>query len=192
MYSAAARAPPTSSISTEPCSGSAVESTSTIGQAGATDLLDLGMAVRQADGDDAVDGGAAHRPRQAAVQRRDEVEAVAVLLGGQRHALAEGAEERVAEDDAEGLRREHADRHRLALGEHPRDRVRAVAQVLRDLADPRAPSRARAGPGELNANDTAVLLTPASRATSAIRGRWVPCSTRLRLLRAAVRAAVSS
>ena len=34
----------------------------------------------------------------------------------------------------------------------------------------------------VNAKDTAVLLTPASRATSAMRGRWVPCSTRIRLL----------
>ena len=58
-----------------------------------------------------------------------------MLLGGQCDALAEGAEERVAEDDAEGLRGEHADRHRLALGEHPRDRVRAIAQVLGDRAD---------------------------------------------------------
>ena len=103
---------------------------------GATDLLDLRVPVRQADRDDPVDGGAAHGPGQAAVQRRDEVEAVPVLLGGQRDALAEGAEERVAEDHAEGLRGEHADRHRLALGEHPRDRVRAIAEVLRDLADP--------------------------------------------------------
>ena len=59
-----------------------------------------------------------------------------MLLGRQGDPLAEGAEERVAEDHAQGLRREHADRHRLALGEHPRDRVRAIAQVLRDLADP--------------------------------------------------------
>ena len=41
MCSAAARAPPTSSTSTEPCSGSAAESTSTIGTPAPPDLLDL-------------------------------------------------------------------------------------------------------------------------------------------------------
>jgi hypothetical protein len=69
------------------------------------------------------------------MQRGDEMEAVAVLLGGQRDPFTEGAEERVAEDHAEGLRGEHADRHRLALGKHPRDRIGAIAQVLGDRPD---------------------------------------------------------
>ena len=103
-WSAAARAPPASSISIEPCSGRAVESTSTIGQAGPADLLDLRVVVGQADGDDTVHGRPAHRPRQAAVQRRDEVQAVAELLGRDRDALAERPEERVGEDDRQGLR----------------------------------------------------------------------------------------
>src|SRR3954449_12983683 len=65
-------------------------------QPGRTDLLDLRVIRRQPDRDDAVDGGAAHRPGEAATQRGDEVERVALLLGGQRDALAERAEERVA------------------------------------------------------------------------------------------------
>ena len=43
--------------------------------AGAPDLLDLRVVVGQADGDDAVHGRPAHRAGQAAVQRRDEVQA---------------------------------------------------------------------------------------------------------------------
>ena len=147
MYSAAACAPPTSSISTEPCSGRAIESTSTIGQAGAPDLLDLGVAVRQPDGDDAIDRRAGHRERQAAVEWRDEVEAVAMLLGRQCHALAEGAEERVAEDDAERLGRQHTDRHGLALGEHPGDRVGPCSPAARRPRGSGSPSPARAGRG---------------------------------------------
>ena len=50
-------------------------------QAGAADLLDLRVVVGQADGDDTVDRRATHRAGQAAMQRRDEVEAVAGLLG---------------------------------------------------------------------------------------------------------------
>ena len=116
-------------------------------QAGAADLLDLGVRVGQADGDDAVDRRPAHRPGQAAVERRDEVQAVAVLLGDERDALAEGPEERVAEDDAERLRGEHADGHRLALGQHPRDRMGRVAELLGDLADPDRRSPGPADPG---------------------------------------------
>ena len=105
--------------------------------AGGADLLDLGVR-----------GGEA-RPRRRRrpspgpspaasepVERGDEVERVALLLGGQRDALAEGAEERVGEDHRQRLRRQHADGVRLALGEHPRDRVRAVAERVRDVADP--------------------------------------------------------
>ena len=106
-------------------------------QAGTADLLDLGVAVREADGDDAVDGRTAHRAEQAAVERRDEVQAVAALLRGEGDAFTERPEGRVAEADAERLRGQHADHERLALGEHPGDRMRRVSQVLGDLEDPR-------------------------------------------------------
>jgi hypothetical protein len=103
--------------------------------AGPADLLDLRMGVAQADGHDAIDGGAAHRPGEAAVEGRDEVERVAVLLGGEGDPFAEGTEERVAEDDAERLGGEDPDRHRLALGEHPCDRVRSIAELFSHVAD---------------------------------------------------------
>ncbi len=73
---------------------------------------------------------------QTAVERRDEVEPVAVLLSGEGDTFAERAEERVAEDDAQRLRRQDADRHRLTLGEHPGDGVRRVAELARHVADP--------------------------------------------------------
>ena len=56
--------------------------------AGGADLLDLGVARGQADRDDAVDRRPAHRAGEAAVERRDEVERVARLLGRQGDALA--------------------------------------------------------------------------------------------------------
>ena len=104
-------------------------------QAGPPDLLDLGMVVGEADRDDAIDGRAADRPRQRAVERRDEREPVAGLLGDDRDAFREGTEERVREDHRQGLRREHPDRQGLPLREHARDRVRAVAERLGYLAD---------------------------------------------------------
>jgi hypothetical protein len=94
------------------------------------------MIVGEADGDDSIDGRPAHRPRQRPVQRADEVQAVALFLGGQRDALAERPEERVGEDHRQGLRREHPDREGLTLGQHSRHGVRPVAQRLRDLANP--------------------------------------------------------
>ena len=103
---------------------------------GPPDLLDLGMVVAQADGDHAVDDRPAHRPGQRAVQRRDEVERVAGLLGHRRDAFGERPEERVGEDDRQRLRRQHPDRQRLALRQHPRHRVRAVAQLIGHHADP--------------------------------------------------------
>ncbi len=105
------------------------------GQAGAPDLLDLRVVVGQADGDHAVHGRPAHRPGQAAVQRRDEVQAVAELLGRDGDALAERPEERVREDDRQGLRGQDADRQGLALGEHPGDRVGPIAEFVGDGAD---------------------------------------------------------
>ncbi len=100
------------------------------------DLFDLGMVVAEADRHDAVDRRAAERSCQGAVDRGDEVERVPVLLGRQRDPFAEGTEERVREDDAEGLRSEEPDRQRLSLGQHPCDGVGGVAEVLGDLADP--------------------------------------------------------
>ncbi len=100
------------------------------------DLLHLGVGIAQSDGDHAVHRGPAHRPGKAAVQRRDEVEAVSVLLGNEGDTLTERPEERVAEDDAQGLRSEDADRHRLPLGQHAGDRVRRVPELLGDFADP--------------------------------------------------------
>ena len=73
-------------------------------QAGGADLLDLRVVGGQADRDDAVDRRPAHRAGEDAVERRDEVERVALLLGGERDALAERAEERVGEDDRQRLR----------------------------------------------------------------------------------------
>ena len=69
----------------------------------------------------AVHGGVVHGARQRAVQRADEVERIALLLGRQGHPLVEGAEEGVGEDDRERLRRQHADGVGPALGEHARD-----------------------------------------------------------------------
>ena len=99
------------------------------------DLLDLWMVVAQPDGHHAVHGRPAHRPGQAAVQRRDEIQGVARFLGRDRNPFAERAEERVGEDDRQRLRREHADRQRLALAEHPRDGMRRVAELVGHLAD---------------------------------------------------------
>jgi hypothetical protein len=59
--------------------------------AGAADLADLGMVGGQADGHDPVDRRAADREGQRAVQRRDEVQLVAEVLGGMGDALAEEA-----------------------------------------------------------------------------------------------------
>ena len=150
-------------------------------QPGAADLLDLGMVVGQADGDHPVDRRPAHRPRQRAVERRDEVEAVAGFLGGAGDALAEGAEERVGEDHRQGLRGQHADRQGLAAGSAS---GRPGAACSRAAPRRRGSATAVSGAsrsGLLNANETAVLDTPASRATSAMRGRIVRCSTRVRL-----------
>ena len=116
-------------------------------QARPADLLDLGMVVAQPDGNDAVHRCPAERAGQRPVHRGDEMEGVAVLLGHEGHALTEGPEERVREDDAQRLRGQETDRLRLALGEHPGDGVGPVAEPVGDLADPDAPSRARAGRG---------------------------------------------
>jgi len=103
--------------------------------AGTPDLLDLWMVVGQADRDHAVDGGPAHRSRQRSVDGRDEVQPVAEFFRGEGDAFAELAEERIREDDAERLRREHADREGLALAEHARYRMWLVAELVGDFAD---------------------------------------------------------
>ncbi len=145
--SAAWRAPPTSSISTVGWSGRALESTVTIGSAGGAELLDLRVARRQADDHRPVDRRPVHRAGERAVQGRDEVERVALLLGGERDALRERPEEGVGEDDRQRLGGEHADGPRRALGEHPGDRVGPVAERVGDGPDPggglgRQPARA--------------------------------------------------
>ena len=63
-------------------------------------------------------------------------ERVALLLGGQRDALAKAPKNGLEKMTDSACGREHADGVRLALGEHPRDRVRAVAERIRDVADP--------------------------------------------------------
>src|SRR5258705_4995856 len=64
------------------------------------------------------------------------MERVPGLLGHGRDAFGEGAEERVGEDDRERLRRQDADRQRLALAQHASDRMRRVAQLLGHHTDP--------------------------------------------------------
>ncbi len=102
----------------------------------APDRLDLRVLVAQADRDDAVDRCPAQRPGERPAQRRDEMERVPRLFGRDRDSLGERAEERVGEDDRERLRRQDADGQRLALGQHPGDRVRRVAELLGDTSDP--------------------------------------------------------
>ena len=67
--------------------------------AGATDLVDVGMVARQADRDHPVDRGVVHRAGQRAAQRRDELEGVARCLDGGPDPDREHPEERVREDD---------------------------------------------------------------------------------------------
>ena len=62
---------PASSTSIDPCSGSAVESTSTNGRPARADLLDLRMVVTEPDGHDAVDRRPAHA--RASDPRRGEM-----------------------------------------------------------------------------------------------------------------------
>ena len=105
-------------------------------QAGPPDLGDLGMIGGQTNRDDAVDGRPRDGPRQGTVQRRDEVQPVARLLGYRGHPRAEHSEEGVGEDHREGLRREQPDRPGPSLGEHPGDRIRPIAERIGDLHDP--------------------------------------------------------
>ncbi len=124
--------------------------------AGPSDLFDLGVVVAQADGDDAIDGRADHRPCERTMERRDEMERVAGFLGRDRDTFAERAEERVGEDHGQRLRGQEADRQRLALRQHPGDRMGRVTKLLGNDADPvrglrRQPIRAveREGHGRL-------------------------------------------
>ena len=80
-WAAASRAPPSSSTSTEARAAGRGRVDEDHRQAGPPDLVDLRVVVGQADRDDPVDGRPVDRPRQGAVERRDEVEPVAVLLG---------------------------------------------------------------------------------------------------------------
>ena len=161
--SAAARAPPSSSISTRrlvrqrrssrpsPSAGRRARICSTSGWSAARPIATTPSTVARpiARGE---------RP----VQRRDEVERVPVLLGGQRDALAEGAEERVREDRPKRLRGQHADGRASGAGS---------ASGRPGAADsPANPRRRGSGvavsgasrSGLLNANETAVFDTPAS------------------------------
>ena len=105
-------------------------------QAGAADLLDLGVVLAQAQGHEAVDAGQTSGARQRAVQRRDEQQAVTGFLGDAGHSLAEHAEERIGERRDQGLRGQDAEGAGVALGEHPGNRVGPVAERVRDRADP--------------------------------------------------------
>ena len=126
-----ARAPPSSSISTVGWSGIALESTITSGRPAARICSTSGW---RADRPIATTPSTVARPIARASEPwsgRDEVERVALLLGRQRDALRERPEERVGEDHRQRLRREHAEGVRLALGEHPGDRVRAGSRGSR-------------------------------------------------------------
>jgi hypothetical protein len=120
------------------------------------------VVVGQADRDDAVDDRPMDRPGEGAVERRDEMEPVAGLLGDPGDPRAERAEERVREDHRQVLRGEDADRAGPPLGEHPRDRVRAVAQLGGDAEDPRRgrgvePVGAVEGKGDCGLRDACAL-----------------------------------
>ncbi len=103
--------------------------------AGGADLLHLGVAGRETHDDDAVHRRPAHRAGERAVERRDEVEGVALLFGCQGNALAEGPEEGVREDHGQRLGRQHAQGMGAALGEHTRNRVRTVAERIGNTTD---------------------------------------------------------
>ena len=104
-------------------------------QTGSADRLDLGMVPVEADDDDSVDRCASHRSLERAVQRRDEQQPEAAILGHRRDAFGEEREERIGERLARGCGRQDADRRRRAGGQHARDRVRPVAERGRHLAD---------------------------------------------------------
>ena len=61
---------------------------------------------------------------------------VSGCLGRCGDALRECREERVGEDDRQGLRGQHADRQGFALGQHPGHGVRRVAEPIGDRPDP--------------------------------------------------------
>jgi len=105
-------------------------------QARTPDLLDLGVVLAQADGDEAVDARLARRPRQRSVERRDEQQTIAELLGDAGHPLAEHAEERVGKRDNEGLRRQDAEGAGAALREHPGHRVGPITELIGNRANP--------------------------------------------------------
>ena len=118
-------------------------------QPGGPQLLDLRVVRRQADHDNAVHRRPAHRAGERPLQRRDEVQGVALVLGRQRDALRECPEERVGEDHRQRLRGEHAEGARRSLGQHPGDRVGPVAEGVRDRANAdRRLGREPAGPVE--------------------------------------------
>jgi hypothetical protein len=104
--------------------------------AGGADLLHLGVTGSETDDDHAVHRGPAHRAGERAVERRDEVEGVAFLFGRQGNALAEGPEEGVREDHRQRLRGQHPQGMGAALGEHARNRVRAITEGIGNPTDP--------------------------------------------------------
>ena len=134
--SAAARAPPTSSTSIESWSASAVESTRTIGTPARRISSTSGWSslrpIATTPSTIARLIARASEPCSGEMKWRR----VAGLLGHGRHAFGERPEERVGEDHRQRLRRQDPDRQRLALGQHPRDRVRAVAQLIGHHPDP--------------------------------------------------------
>ncbi len=72
-------------------------------EAGPSDLLDLRVVLGQTEGDETVHCGPAHGAGERALEGRDEEDAVAEVLGGVGDAFTEGPEERVREDDGQGL-----------------------------------------------------------------------------------------
>ena len=146
--SAAARAPSSSSTTTELWPGRSSESTRTIGRPAAWIWPTSGWLGRQADRHHAVDCRSPDCKRERAVERRDEVELVAESLRRLRHPLAELSEERVRERRREGLGREDAQRHRPLLGQEPCDGVRPVAERSPRPRGSASPSRPPAAPAD--------------------------------------------
>lgn len=101
-----------------------------------TNVIELGVVGREADGDETVDRRPVDRAGEGTIERGDEHEPVALLLDDPRDAFTEGANEGVREDHREGLRDDDTDGPRSPLAQHPGHGVGSVAKPLGDFADP--------------------------------------------------------